>query len=147
MKLTLPLELAEAQLFKRGALIKLTLQLAEGRREKFCVVVNVDHALDPVLLILSTTKLEWYNNHPTATGFVRIQQGTISSLTRESVISCRELYRVPRKSISDGYAGKTVEYCEQVPPEVLALLDSSLAAAVTLSPNEKALVAPPPASK
>lgn len=148
MKLTLPSALAHATLFKRGALLRLTMDFGErGSREKYAVVVNVDIAADPVLLVLMTSQLGWYDDHPMAPGFVRLKARSVQTLVKETIVNCRELHAVPHSLISERYAGKTLEYCEQVPAQVLLEINAALAAAPTLSARERASVVPVNASE
>jgi len=143
MKLTLPPQLSGQLLFRRGALIKLTIEFDDGTtREKYGIAVNVDEAGDPVLLILTTTNLRWYDEHPDAVGFVRAPAGTIQSLPRDSVINCRTLHQISREKIAQDYQSQLVTYCEQLPAAVLSEIDSALADTAMLSPADKAKVVP-----
>jgi hypothetical protein len=143
MKLTLPPELAEAALFRRGVLIKLTMDFKErGAREKYAVVVSADGAADPLLLVLTTSNTKWYDEHPDAPGFVRLPAGRVKSLPKATVVNCRDLHRLPRDVVSQRYQGNVLEYCELLSADVLAEVDVALAGAITLSPSDKALVLP-----
>jgi len=143
MKLTLPPELAESQIFRRGGLFKMTVQFEDGTsREKYGIVVTADHTRDPVFLVLTTSKMKWYDANPKATGFIRLAAGEVQSLGKETVVTCRQLHPVPRAAFMERYQGKTIEFCEQIPPAILAKIDAAIERSVTLSAAEKALVLP-----
>lgn len=144
-KVKLPLKLAEAFLCKRGAIFKM-LEVFENTgvaKDKYHVVVGVDETSDPVLLILTTSKTDWYDKHPNVSDYVRVAAGVIETLPPvTTIVQCRQIYLAVRARLLERYVADELEYCGQMPSEILAQIDAALAASSSLSPAEKAAVIP-----
>jgi len=138
----LPLDIAESRLVTRGALLKTEVSFNTGEtKEKYLVVVSIDKNADPLLLVLTTSKLRWYDENPDAP-VVRLDVGEIPAFTKETIINCRELLRIPRNDLKRLYEAETLFYIDQLGDDILAHLDKALISARTLTVTEKQAVVP-----
>jgi hypothetical protein len=84
--------------------------------------------------------MDWHERHP-GHG-VRIPAKTVDAFVKDTIVDCRKLYPLTRDDILARYMADQLEYCGELPPEVLERVTLGLAASTVLAPVEKALVVP-----
>jgi len=129
-------------LFIRGTVLRHADWVFEDRyRDKFIVVVSLASTADPIVCVMTTSKLAYFRRHPESAVFVAADELTAWPL--ETAIDCRELYRLSRADLLSKYDEGKLQYCHTVPRRLLAEITEKLAASPHLSPAEKAEVVPP----
>jgi hypothetical protein len=136
----LPLELARSRLLRRGAILKTTWDFGALSKPKYLVVVSLAQEVDPVFLVMTTSKVAAYKGRPWA--HVSIAGGTIQAFPVETVIDCRKLHTLLRDHVLDSYEAGKLEYCGELPGGLLEQVTAALAASITLSDEEKRMVVP-----
>ncbi|MEI7893674.1 MAG: hypothetical protein WCI05_11315 [Myxococcales bacterium] len=60
----LPPAIARTRLFRRGVILRTTMVLTVETKTKFLIVVSSSDTVDPIFAVITTSKLKWFEKHP-----------------------------------------------------------------------------------
>lgn len=106
--------------------------LYERPRDKFLVLLNRQFGSDrPLYCVLTTSRTEALP-FPALTTVV--PAGTVAFFPLTTAIPCREVHAVDFTSLAERYAAGRLTFVGQLPPDIMARLDTILAASPYLAP-------------
>lgn len=130
------------QQFKRGIIVKTPVRFKDGREKyKFLIILSHDVSNDPVLFVLTTSQLEFYDKNPHFNkDIIRIKAGSISFFPKETVINCREVHRIARDKLKGSFRDNILQIEGELPQEMLNDVDKIIEKSFFISPADKELI-------
>lgn len=130
------------QQFKRGIVVKTPVRFKDGReKQKYLVILNYDVSKDPILFVLTTSQLEFYNKNPHFNkDIIRIRAGSISFFSKETIINCREIHRIARDKLKESFRDNILQIEGELPQEMLNDMDKIIEKSFFISPADKELI-------
>lgn len=130
------------QQFKRGIVVKTPVRFKDGReKHKYLVILNYDVSKDPILFVLTTSQLEFYNKNPHFNkDIIRIRAGSISFFSKETIINCREIHRIARDKLKESFRDNILQIEGELPQEMLNDVDKIIEKSFFISTADKELI-------
>lgn len=130
------------QQFKRGIVVRTPVRFKDGReKQKYLVILNYDVSKDPILFVLTTSQLEFYNKNPHFNkDIIRIRSDSISFFSKETIINCREIHRIARDKLKESFRDNILQIEGELPQEILNNMDKIIEKSFFISPADKELI-------
>ena len=128
--------------FKRGIIVKTPVRFKDGRKKyKYLIILNHDVSKDPVLFVLTTSQLEFYDKNPHFNkDIVKIKAGSISFFSKETIINCREIHRITRDKLKENFRNNILQVEGELSQEMLNDVDKIIENSFFISPADKELI-------
>ncbi|MBI1882846.1 MAG: hypothetical protein HYS08_01375 [Chlamydiae bacterium] len=127
--------------FKRGVVLLTNLHFKRGEtKSKYIIVLNKHPSDSKTLLFLTTSKIEFYNQHPEVKDFVRIQPRELSFFPLETIIDCRNVWSFPRTELSERYRQNLVHFVGTLTLEIMDQIDQLVASSRLISMRDKKII-------
>lgn len=127
---------------KKGTIVKTNLLCHDGiERPHYFITLSPDTNNDPLVFVISTTQLKFYNDHPFFNKeIVRIPVGQVECLTLESIIDCRKLTKIARNKLQESYRQGLLIFCGIMPAEIMAQIETIVKESRFIPNNDKKLI-------
>jgi len=125
--------------FERGAVVKTIFRCKDGKdKYKFFIILNKDITIDPILFILTTSQLEFYNKNPHFNkDIIRIPAGTLSFFSKETIINCREIHKIPKDKLRENFKNSILQIEGKLPENIINDIDKIIEKSFLVSPKDK----------
>jgi hypothetical protein len=127
---------------ERGSVLKTLLRGGNGKEHlKYLVVLNRDISRDPIVFVLTTSKLDFYNKHPEFNrDIIRIIPPKVSFFSKKTIINCREVHRMPKETLKINYQKGRLEFAGILLQELLQQIDNIVLRSFYIPNSDKKLI-------
>ena len=127
---------------KRGSVIKTLFRCHDGKdRFKHFIILNNDLSQDPIVFILTTSQLEFYDKHPHFNkDIVRVDSAAVNFFPKETIISCRDVYKIQKDILKKNFQSNSLKFVGELPETILQEIDTIIKRSFLVSNNDKKLV-------
>lgn len=108
-------------------------------KDKFFVLVNHDPKnSDPLFFFITTSKLDFYQKHPSLKNeVVIVAAGEVPCLPLATAISCRRVERFEKEILEERFVNKACQVAGELPEAVLWEVDQIVRKSGLLSDEER----------
>lgn len=130
------------QSIERGTVIKTLFHCKDGKtKPKFFILLNKDISQQTIVFVLTTSQLEFYNKNPHFnTEIIRIPSGTLTFFPKETIINCREVFRITRSKLKENFRNNVLEIEGKLPTDMLDNIDKIIEKSFFISLANKELI-------
>lgn len=130
------------QHFERGAVVKTLFRCKDGKEKyKYFIILNKDISKGPIVFILTTSQLDFYNKNPHFNSdIIRVLPGTVSFFPKETIINCREVFKITREKLKDNFGNNILQIEGKLPQNILDNIDKVIEKSFLVSLNDKELI-------
>ncbi|MFH1441949.1 MAG: hypothetical protein ABIH18_07930 [Candidatus Omnitrophota bacterium] len=130
------------QQFKRGVVIKTPIRFKDGKEKyKYIIILNYDISKDPVVFVLTTSQLEFYDKHPHFNKeIIRIKSGESSIFPKETIINCREVYKITKDKLKKNFRNNILQIEGELTQEILDNINKIIEKSFLISCADKELI-------
>lgn len=127
---------------KRGSVVKTLFRFPDGTEKfKHLIILNSDIAKDPIVFVLTTSQLDFYDKHPQFNrDIIRIPAQKIKFFPKETVINCREAADLPMRVIKSNFVKNRLRFEGDLPTDILQDIDDIISNSFYISPAYKKLI-------
>lgn len=134
---------------KRGSVIRTLLACPDGaQRPHYFITLSKLIEKDPLVFVIATSKIEFYNRNPHFnTDIIRFVANELSYFTRDTVIDCRKITKVPKEKLRQHFQDNSLEFIGDMPTEYMTEIDTIVRRSRHIPLNDKLLIlGDPPAT-
>lgn len=130
------------QSLERGTVVKTLFRCKDGKeRYKFFVILNNDISKDPIIFILTTSQLDFYNKNPHFNpDIIRILPGGVNFFLKETIINCREVFKVTKEKLKENFRNNILQVEGKLPKDILDNVDKIIEKSFFVSSSDKELI-------
>lgn len=127
---------------KRGAIIRTKYKFESGKeRYKYFIAISRDVTNDPLIFIITTSKTDFYHKNPVFNNdIVGIQGKSFPSFPSDTVLDCRQIYPLSRKTLKENFRKQILEFCGELPNDLIQRIDEIIKDSKHISPKYKKLI-------
>ena len=127
---------------KRGAIIRTKYKFESGRESyKYFIAISRDLASDPLIFIITTSKIDFYHKNPVFNNdIVGIQGQSLPSFPVDTVLDCRQIYPLSRQTLKENFKKQILEFCGELPEQLLQRIDEIVKVSKHISSKHKKLI-------
>ena len=127
---------------KRGAIIRTKFKFESGKESyKYFIAVSRDTASDPLVFIITTSKIDFYHKHPVFNNdIVGIQGKSLPYFPIDTVLDCRQIYPLSRQTLKENFRKQILEFCGELPEQLIQRIDDVVKTSKHISTKHKKLI-------
>ena len=127
---------------KRGAIIRTKYKFENGKESyKYFIAVSRDLTSDPLIFIITTSKIDFYHKNPVFNNdIVGIQGQSLPYFPVDTVLDCRQIYPLSRQTLKENFQKQILEFCGELPDQLIQRIDDIVKASKHISTKHKKLI-------
>ena len=127
---------------KRGTVVKTGLICHDGvERPHFYITVSYYTDSDPLVFVVSTSSLDFYNLHPEFNkDIIRVSANEIAFFPVDTIIDCRKIFKIAKEKLKSSYYDNTLRFSGELPNDYLRKIDKIIKQTRFIPKNDKRLI-------
>lgn len=116
----------DESLIRKGTIVKTEYQFSNGeKREKFFIILNKFAKEDPLVCVITTSQLDFYiRNLKFNDDALTIAANTIPCFNKDTVVDCRQIYCLTRKSVREALLKNGFKFVGELPDYLIEKIDA-----------------------
>ena len=127
---------------KRGAIIRTKYKFESGKESyKFFIAISRNLKSDPLIFIITTSKIDFYHKNPVFNNdIVGIQGKSLPSFPIDTVLDCRQIYPLSRQTLKENFYKQILEFCGELPADLIQRIDEIVKGSKHISIKHKKFI-------